>query len=57
MGKKPHGVDLLPIVVDCCDKAKIVGDIEHGDGAFTFHGHLVCMRKSLSCLSEILPLS
>jgi hypothetical protein len=57
MGQETHGVDLLPIVVDRSDKAKIVGDIEHGDGTFAFDHDLVCVRKSLSGLGEILPAS
>jgi hypothetical protein len=43
--------------VDRSDKAEIVGDIEYSDGAFAFDGDLVCVGKSLSGLSEILPAS
>ena len=57
MGQEPHGVDLLPIVVDRSDQTEIVGDIEDGDGAFTFDGDLICVGKGLPGLGEILPAS
>lgn len=55
MGKEPHGEYLLPVIVDCCDESEIVGDVENGDGAIAFNGHLVGMGKGLACLHEILP--
>ena len=57
MGEKPHGEYLLPVVMDGCDKSEIVGDIENGDGAVAFNGHLVGVGEALACLREILPAS
>jgi hypothetical protein len=57
VGKEPHGEYLLPVIVDGGDESESVGDIESGDGAIAFNGHLVGMGKGLACLHEILPAS
>ena len=57
MSQEPHGEYLLPVIVDGGDESEIVGDIENGDGASAFDGHLVGVEKGLACLGKILPAS
>jgi hypothetical protein len=45
VGKKPHGKDFLPVVVDRSDKTKVVCDIENGDSSAAFDGHLIGMTE------------
>ncbi len=55
MGEEPHGEDLLPIVVNCSDESKIVGDIENSHGAVASDSHLIGMSEGLAGLGEVLP--
>lgn len=55
MGEKPHGEDFLPIVVDCSDESKIVGDIENGDCPIASDSHLIGMSEGLAGLGQVLP--
>jgi hypothetical protein len=57
MGKKSHGEYFLSVIMDGRDESVIVGDIENGDGAVAFNGHLVGVGEALACLREILPAS
>lgn len=47
MGEEPHGEDLLPIIVNCGDEAKIVCDIENSDSSIAFYSHLIGMTEGL----------
>jgi hypothetical protein len=55
MGKEPHGEDFLPIVVNCSDESKIVGDIEDRYGSIASDSHLIGMSERLAGLSQVLP--
>lgn len=55
MGEEPHGEDFLPIVVNCSDESKIVGDVKNGHGAVASDSHLIRMPEGLAGLGQVLP--
>lgn len=50
MGEKPHGEDFLPIVVNCSDESKIVGDIKNSHGSVASDSYLIGMSEGLTGL-------
>jgi hypothetical protein len=55
MREEPHCEDFPPIVVNCGDEPKIVGDIENSYCSVAFDSHLIGMSEGFSSLGYVLP--